>query len=70
MAMWLYDYMVLLLEYWGIGIMENWNGGVLFLPIFQHSNIPFFYQEPFCDPAGIRTQDPILKRDVLYLLSY
>jgi hypothetical protein len=22
------------------------------------------------DPAGIRTQDPILKRDVLYLLSY
>jgi hypothetical protein len=23
-----------------------------------------------CDPAGIRTQDPILKRDVLYLLSY
>ncbi len=24
----------------------------------------------FCDSAGIRTQDPILKRDVLYLLSY
>ena len=24
----------------------------------------------FCDLAGIRTQDPILKRDVLYLLSY
>ncbi len=23
-----------------------------------------------CDPAGARTQDPILKRDVLYLLSY
>ena len=23
-----------------------------------------------CVPAGIRTQDPILKRDVLYLLSY
>lgn len=23
-----------------------------------------------CDHAGIRTQDPILKRDVLYLLSY
>ena len=23
-----------------------------------------------CDPAGIRTQDPILKRDVLYQLSY
>ncbi len=22
------------------------------------------------DPAGIRTQDPILKRDVLYRLSY
>ena len=26
--------------------------------------------EFFCDPAGARTQDPILKRDVLYLLSY
>ena len=24
----------------------------------------------FGDPAGARTQDPILKRDVLYLLSY
>ena len=24
----------------------------------------------FCDPAGIRTRDPILKRDVLYQLSY
>ena len=23
-----------------------------------------------CDHAGARTQDPILKRDVLYLLSY
>ena len=22
-----------------------------------------------CEPAGARTQDPILKRDVLYLLS-
>ena len=25
---------------------------------------------PNRDPAGIRTQDPILKRDVLYQLSY
>ena len=25
---------------------------------------------PLCDPAGARTQDPILKRDVLYQLSY
>ena len=25
---------------------------------------------PSGDPTGIRTQDPILKRDVLYLLSY
>ncbi len=24
----------------------------------------------FCDLAGARTQDPILKRDVLYQLSY
>ena len=23
----------------------------------------------FCDPLGVRNQDPILKRDVLYLLS-
>jgi vancomycin permeability regulator SanA len=23
-----------------------------------------------CDPAGIRTQDPIIKSDVLYQLSY
>ena len=23
----------------------------------------------FCDSLGVRTQDPILKRDVLYLLS-
>lgn len=23
----------------------------------------------FCDPPGVRTQDPILKRDVLYQLS-
>ena len=27
--------------------------------------VPFFG-----DPAGVRTQDPILKRDVLYQLSY
>lgn len=24
----------------------------------------------FCDPVGIRTQDPIIKSDVLYQLSY
>src|SRR5689334_9767530 len=24
----------------------------------------------FCDPAGTRTQDPIIKSDVLYQLSY
>ena len=28
------------------------------------------YKAFFGDPAGIRTQDPILKRDVLYQLSY
>ena len=28
------------------------------------------FKIPKSDPAGIRTQDPILKRDVLYLLSY
>ena len=25
---------------------------------------------PFGDSTGVRTQDPILKRDVLYQLSY
>ena len=24
----------------------------------------------FCDPTGARTQDPIIKSDVLYQLSY
>ena len=28
------------------------------------------YLQSFGDSAGARTQDPILKRDVLYLLSY
>jgi hypothetical protein len=28
------------------------------------------YLNSSSDPAGIRTQDPILKRDVLYQLSY
>jgi hypothetical protein len=28
------------------------------------------FRRTFSDLAGIRTQDPILKRDVLYLLSY
>ena len=27
-------------------------------------------ENSLCDSAGARTQDPILKRDVLYLLSY
>jgi hypothetical protein len=27
------------------------------------------FDEVLSDPLGIRTQDPILKRDVLYLLS-
>jgi hypothetical protein len=31
---------------------------------------PDYFGGFFCDPAGIRTQDPILKRDVLYQLSY
>ena len=26
-------------------------------------------RHPHCESAGVRTQDPILKRDVLYLLS-
>ena len=26
--------------------------------------------QPFCDPTGARTQDPIIKSDVLYQLSY
>ena len=27
-------------------------------------------RHPHCESAGVRTQDPILKRDVLYRLSY
>ena len=27
------------------------------------------FEVPSCDSLGARTQDPILKRDVLYLLS-
>jgi competence protein ComGF len=30
----------------------------------------YFIFNQLCDLAGIRTQDPILKRDVLYQLSY
>ncbi len=30
----------------------------------------FFEAFLWCDSAGSRTQDPILKRDVLYQLSY
>ncbi len=26
-------------------------------------------KDSVCEPSGARTQDPILKRDVLYLLS-
>ncbi len=36
---------------------------------FNLSALVFFFVLK-CDSAGIRTQDPILKRDVLYLLSY
>ena len=32
--------------------------------------VDLFGDVPVLVPAGIRTQDPILKRDVLYLLSY
>ena len=27
-------------------------------------------EKAFCDPVGTRTQDPIIKSDVLYQLSY
>ena len=27
-------------------------------------------RHPHCESAGVRPQDPILKRDVLYRLSY
>ena len=29
-----------------------------------------FCFKKICDPAGIRTQDPIIKSDMLYRLSY
>ena len=31
---------------------------------------PFTLANDFCDPTGARTQDPIIKSDVLYRLSY
>ena len=30
----------------------------------------FLLWKLFCDPAGARTQDPIIKSDMLYQLSY
>jgi hypothetical protein len=69
----------------GLGFFYGISEAIFhFLPsiediIIEHSNIllsmiynkksPHFC-ELICDPAGARTQDPILKRDVLYQLSY
>ena len=42
-----------------------------FVPLLLNKKKRVLKQElSFCDSAGARTQDPILKRDVLYLLSY
>ena len=49
--------------------MEVWLSSYYVTKILK----PFGLRIPlFCfgEPAGARTQDPILKRDVLYLLSY
>src|SRR5690606_41815461 len=35
-----------------------------------HKKAPTFVEAFFCDPAGIRTQDPYIKSVLLYLLSY
>ncbi len=39
-------------------------------PILNVHNKKVGSKPTLCDHAGARTQDPILKRDVLYLLSY
>ena len=40
-----------------------------YLDIVGVVHLLFISVQRFCDPPGVRTQDPILKRDVLYLLS-
>lgn len=40
-----------------------------YLDIVGVVHLLFISVQCFCDPPGVRTQDPILKRDVLYLLS-
>lgn len=35
-----------------------------------HKRVWDALRHPHCESAGVRTQDPILKRDVLYRLSY
>jgi hypothetical protein len=42
------------------------------IKVFTHCKFPeaAVLLGNFCDPVGTRTQDPIIKSDVLYQLSY
>ena len=44
-------------------------GKVLQIVILENKKASDF-SEAFCDLTGIRTQDPLLKREMLYRLSY
>ena len=46
------------------------RSGMLYLLLIISRIKDFDFLLLYCDPAGSRTQDPILKRDVLYQLSY
>ena len=51
-------------------IIQNKNKEFLKKVFMQQKKSPIFLSAiSSCDPPGARTQDPILKRDVLYLLS-
>jgi hypothetical protein len=45
--------------------------GIKYFPKqIQYKTKNLHYLEVFCDPAGIRTQDPYIKSVLLYQLSY
>ena len=52
---------LLILIIWGFVIL-GWIWSIKKPPVSERLFI--------CDPAGARTQDPMLKRHMLYLLSY
>ena len=39
-------------------------------PFWKESDAKYYFRATFSDPAGARTQDPLIKSQVLYQLSY